>query len=413
MDDYPVTQLGKYHLIRHLAHGGMSDIYLARKEGHEQFYALKVVKPELAGNYQHFRREASILTTLKHEHILPIYDFEEADGMAYYVTPYIEQGSLKERLVNGPLSLEEAGDILKQVGDALHFIHELGLVHRDIKPANILLDETNYAWLADFGLAKEVNAPSDLTDSSCLLGTPYYIAPELLEKPATSSSDIYALGVVLYEMLTSTPPFTGQTPLMICWKHVYELPSRPSELNPAIPAAVEQVILRALEKEPAQRFASVREMVEAYQQALLAPTVVVKPQVLARSAALPALLEKTLIRTRPHSQRSSVNSQQRQRRPLAVAMLMLAALFFLSVTTLAIEYQIQPSATIKASAQMIALPTAHPTQHTVTPAPTAKPRPKTTPTHASHTGTVAAAPVQNGGPPAKHHKHDKKHHGDD
>src|SRR5579859_1202152 len=120
MEEIPITRLGKYHLVRHLARGGMSDIYLVQEEGNPHYYALKLVKPELAGNYQHFQRETSILNTLKHEHILPIYDsYVETNGMAYYVTPYIEQGSLKERLINGPLSLEETAIILSQVGDAL------------------------------------------------------------------------------------------------------------------------------------------------------------------------------------------------------------------------------------------------------------------------------------------------------
>jgi len=406
------TQIGKYHLIRHLAHGGMSDVYLAKSENDEQLYALKLVSPETAENYWHFRREMSILRTLKHEHILHVFDYyAEEDGIAYYVTPYIEQGSLKERIATGPLSLEEAATILSQVGEALQFIHELGLVHRDIKPANILLDETNYAWLADFGLAKEVNAPSDLTSTGCLLGTPFYIAPELVEEPASVSSDIYALGVVLYEMLTGTPPFTGQSPLMICWKHVYEPPPLPSTLNPHISVTVEQVILRALAKNPAERFATAQELVEAYQQALLAP------MVLAQS-------EETFLRVAEFEAAGNaaragklfwplagIFSQKPRARPMAVAMVMLAFLFVLGATTLAIEYQAHPALPTNANAQMISLPvhklTVSPTASVPTPTPKAMPAAEPTP---AANGTNANDDDSNQSP--KHSKLHKHHKGD-
>jgi serine/threonine protein kinase len=406
------TQIGKYHLIRHLAHGGMSDVYLAKSENDEQLYALKLVSPETAENYRHFRREMSILSTLKHEHILHAFDYyAEEDGIAYYVTPYIEQGSLKERIATCPLNLEEAATILSQVGEALQFIHELGLVHRDIKPANILLDETNYVWLADFGLAKEVNAPSDLTSTGCLLGTPFYIAPELVEEQASVSSDIYALGVVLYEMLTGTPPFTGQSPLMICWKHVYEPPPLPSTLNPLISVAVEQVILCALAKNPAERFATAQELVEAYQQALLAP------MGLAQSEE--TFLQGIEFEETGHAARAGKSlwplagmlSQKPRARPMAVAMVMLAFLFVLGATTLAIEYQAHPAFPTNANAQMISLPahrlTVSPTASVPTPTATAKPTAKPKPT-ASGTNTNDNGPDR----PPKHPKRHKHRKGD-
>ncbi|HEY3994184.1 MAG TPA: serine/threonine-protein kinase [Ktedonobacteraceae bacterium] len=408
MEVNSITRLGKYDLIRHLAHGGMSDIYLAHKEGAEQLYAIKLVKQGVANNYQHFLRERAILGALKHEHILPILDYCEEEDIAYYVTPYIKQGSLKERFSNGPLSLEEAATILSQLGDALQFMHEHGLVHRDIKPANILLDEANYVWLADFGLAKEINTSSDLTDSSCLLGTPYYIAPELLQEPASNSSDIYALGVVLYEMLTGVPPFTGLTPLAICWKHVYEPVPFPSVLNPSIPEAVEQVILQALAKEPEKRFASVREMVRAYEEALLAPTIVIQSNVRTLNATMPTLLENTLIK----AQTRRSQSQQWQRRPLAVAMLMMGLLCSLSVATLAVELQIQPAATVRANAQMVSLSGHRSTTHPVTPQPTATPKPKATQTpQANPTINNSTYSPTDNGDNGSDNPHKQKHHG--
>jgi len=232
-----------------------------------------------------------------------------------------------------------------------------------------------------------------------LIGTPYYIAPELLEQPATSSSDIYALGVVLYEMLTGALPFTGQTPLMICWKHVYEPPPLPSALNPLISAEVEQVILRALAKDPAERYASVRAMVEAYQEALLAPTVLLHPEEIVPDATDFAAAAHTTFQTEVSWPQPETLSEQRRRRPLAIAMVMLALLFTLSVATLAIEYQIQPPATVNVGAQMIAPPGPLSTMPGVTSTPVhhATPKPAASP----------SATSQNNGPD-KHSK--RKHH---
>jgi serine/threonine-protein kinase len=368
MEDVTPLTLGRYRLIRLLAHGGMSEVFLARDEQDEQLYAIKVVKHEVTENYQHFCREMQILNLLQHAHILPILECQEESGLAYYVTPYIRHGSLKGRMASGRLSLEETGVILEQIGDALQFIHDCGLVHRDIKPANVLLDEDNYVWLADFGLAKEANTPHDLTNSEHVIGTPLYLAPELLEEPASPESDIYALGIMLYEMLTGTPPFQGQTPMAIYWKHVYELPPLPSEHNPLISPAIEQVILRAMAKQPEERFSSARELVEAYQQALLAPAVPLQPQEDFFEEETDAQRSLTPRRLKLSSPRVRVRSQHRHKLPLAVAMVMLAMLFMLGALSLAIQYQSYPSPPVSTGAQMISppslTPTAPPATHT-------------------------------------------------
>ncbi|HEX7735756.1 MAG TPA: serine/threonine-protein kinase [Ktedonobacteraceae bacterium] len=396
MEMKPVTQLGKYHLLRHLASGGMSDIYLVRDESNEQRYALKLVKQECADYYQHFRREASLLKSLQHEHILPLVDDHEGeDGIAYYVMPYIEQGSLRERLIKGPFSPEEAAPILSQVGEALQFLHELGLLHRDIKPANVLLDHMNHVWLADFGLAKDVSRSGDLTESNCLFGTPHYLAPELLQDSASKSSDIYALGVMLYEMLTGTPPFTGPTSVAICWKHIDESPPLPSALNPSLSEAVERVILRALAKRPEERFSSAREMVEAYQAALLAPTVMPHPK-----APVPLALEKTAMRVPLRGRHLHGLAPQKHRRSLALAMALLLLLFPLSLGTLAVVFQSQPPPPASAGAQMISLP-AYPS--------TTRPPPLRSPTQPEPTPTSQAD--NQGNDSQKHNKH--KHNGED
>ncbi len=396
MEEMISMQLGQYTLTHRLARGGMSEVYLARKQGSEETYALKLVMQQNEEYYQRFQREANALNRLAHPHILPILDYGEQDGMAYYVTPYIERGSLKKVIADGPLDMEEAATILAQVGDALHFMHEAGLVHRDIKSANILLDQDGKAWLADFGLAIEVGAGSDLTKTTCLIGTPSYMAPELMERPASVSSDIYALGVVLYEMLTGHLPFTGHTALEICWKHSYLPPPLPSMFNRQISRAIEEVILRALEKEPRERFATVREMVEAYQQSLSSPGAVTVLDMM--SLADERSIDITL---KPVRSLRLPSLDAPRRRPLAVAMLMLALLFALGSFGLAIELESHTSASINNNVQMLI----HPTQ------PAARSTPSPATPSAPAAGARSSAPPQNSDqdtgknkPPHKHHK---------
>ncbi len=382
------TPPGNYHLVRHLAYGGMSTIYLVRDKRDERLYAIKVVRPEIAENYRHFRREMSILNELQHEHILPIVDmYTGEDGVAAYVSPYIEHGSLREHLKAGPLSPEEASVIVSQVGDALQYIHDRGLVHRDIKSANILVDETQHAWLADFGLARETAVSSDVTGTGCLLGTPAYLAPELLERSASISSDIYALGVVLYEMVTGVLPFTGATPLAVCMKHAYEAPLLPSLRNSRVSPAIDRVILRALAKNPAERFATVREFVKAYQQALLAPVLLAQTVAGYGEVDVPGQAETISIVVKPLDPRLKELAFPPRRLSLTVAVFMLAMLFVFGAVSLAVEYQANPTITPRVGAQSISL-------HASTPILTATPSPRV---------TVALAPSPGPATPASPH----------
>lgn len=270
MEHLESMKLGPYLLLRRLARGGMSEVYLVSDERNKQIYALKMVRQQDEEDCLRFQREIQVLMRLKHPHILPILDIGSQDDICYYVMPYIAQGTLKKRLEErGPLSEKEAETILTSIASALHFLHEAGFVHRDVKPSNILQDSTDHVWLADFGLVRAIEGESDLTRTGCLVGTPSYMAPELDTEQANVSSDIYALGIVLYEMLTGCLPFTGKTAFTIYWKQIYEQPPPPSTLNTQISATVEQVILQALEKNPDDRYASVQALAQAYQQALL------------------------------------------------------------------------------------------------------------------------------------------------
>lgn len=277
------TSLGHYQLLDRLGRGGMSEVYLALDELHQRKVAVKVVASTHADYIERFRREAYAVSTLQHAHILPAYDYGEQEPWHYMVIPYIERGTLHDRLLDGPLTLEEAGALLEQIANALQFAHEQGIIHRDVKPSNILLRDEHYVYLADFGLAKSLEGGSTITQSGNLLGTPEYMAPELTEGPATTSSDLYALGILLYEMVTGQVPFSGETPIAVYWKQIRDQPLPPSQVNPNIPPAIERVILRALEKDPQYRYQTANELAQAYIEALTFPDQDVGTQFIASS----------------------------------------------------------------------------------------------------------------------------------
>jgi serine/threonine protein kinase len=264
--------LSHYHLHHSLGRGGMSEVYLATDQRSQQEVAIKLVNSSHMEYSERFQREVKTISALTHRHILPAFDHGQHSSWHYLVMPYMKQGTLRERLAKRPLTLEEAGEVFEQAVDALQFAHDHGIIHRDIKPSNILLRDEHYVYLADFGLAKALWAEgeNEITQTGYVIGTPEYMAPELVEQPADISSDIYALGILLYEMLTGRTPFKGSTPIATCWKQLREQPTRPSILNPAIPRPVERVILRALEKDPQCRFPSARELLQAYKRSLRA-----------------------------------------------------------------------------------------------------------------------------------------------
>lgn len=172
--------LSHYHLGRRLARGGMSEVYLAYDEHAQREVAIKVVHNSQAEDLERLRREMDTLSRLKHPHILPTLDQGVHESWHYFAMPYIGHGTMRERLVQGPLTLQEAGMLLEQIASALQFAHDHGIIHRDIKPSNILLDENDHVYLADFGLAKPMEKCSDITQTDCLIGTPEYMAPELV-----------------------------------------------------------------------------------------------------------------------------------------------------------------------------------------------------------------------------------------
>src|SRR5256886_270465 len=247
----------------------MATVYLARDRKHHRQVAIKVLKPELAAalGSERFLQEIEIAAGLTHPHILPLYDSGEATGLLYYVMPYVEGETLRNRLDGaGQLPLAEAVQITREVADALSYAHSHDVVHRDIKPENILL-EAGHAVVSDFGIARAITAAAagNLTETGIALGTPGYMSPEqgAASGRVDERSDIYSLGCVLYEMLAGQPPYTGPSAESIVRQHLAAAPPRGSAMRAAVPPAIEEAIVRALAKTPADRFATAAEFVEA------------------------------------------------------------------------------------------------------------------------------------------------------
>ncbi|MGZ9221471.1 MAG: serine/threonine-protein kinase [Anaerolineales bacterium] len=266
--------LGPYRIINQIGKGGMATVYKAYQPSVDRYVAIKVLPSQLAESKEfatRFHQEARIIAKLEHPHILPVFDYGESDGVAYLVMRYLEAGTLKERMEAGrPLPLDEIDRIFNQLADALSYAHSHGIVHRDLKPANALIDSYGNIFLTDFGIAKLLESASPrLTQTDAIMGTPAYISPEQAQgQPVDQRSDIYSLGIILYEMVTGRVPFMADTPLAIIFKHVSDPLPLPSLIKPDIPVSIEQVILKALAKDPRDRFSTASEFATAWKRAL-------------------------------------------------------------------------------------------------------------------------------------------------
>jgi hypothetical protein len=272
MEDLTGKQLGQYRIVAPLGEGGMAAVYKAYQPAMDRYVALKILPrhfasdPEFVGR---FEQEAKVIASLQHVHILPVHDFGTQDGYTYIVMPFVETGTLASLLVGDPLPLKQIRKILSQVGDALAYAHARGLVHRDVKPTNILIDEIGNCLLTDFGIAKIVEKTTKFTQTGAILGTPAYMSPEQIKgEKLDGRSDIYSLGIILYEMATGRPPFKAETPPAIFVKHLHDPLPPPRSLNPSLPEAVERLILKALAKDAEGRFADAGEFVRAVREAI-------------------------------------------------------------------------------------------------------------------------------------------------
>jgi eukaryotic-like serine/threonine-protein kinase len=262
--------LGRYELRRLIGKGGMANVYEAFDTQRGQTLALKIFKREDEELLRRFLREAQLMSSLQGHHLVPIYDsgtLELDTVLLYYIAmPYLEGGTLRMRIRRGPLALDEACRALGEIAEALDYIHSLGVIHRDIKASNVLIGSDGGCYLTDFGIARITADLTHLTTTGNVLGTVDYVAPELFEvdRKADALSDLYSLGVLLYEMVTGRLPFVAGNQIALVSMHMRHRPPAPRSIDPTLPAQVERVMLKALEKKPEQRYSSATAFAEAF-----------------------------------------------------------------------------------------------------------------------------------------------------
>jgi serine/threonine protein kinase len=282
MEDLTGKQLGQYRIVAPLGEGGMAAVYKAYQASVERYVALKILPRHYASDpdfVRRFKREAKVIAGLAHPNILPVHDYGEAEGYTYIVMRYVEGGTLANLLQGQPLPLSQTCYVVSQIAAALDYAHAKGVVHRDVKPSNVLLDEQGNCLLSDFGIAKMIEATGQFTVTGAFIGTPTYASPEqALGQRLDGRSDIYSLGVILYEMTTGRPPFDAETPMAILIKHVHDPLPMPRTVNPALSEPVERVILKALAKGPENRYQTAGEMAQALASAATAEAALPGPE---------------------------------------------------------------------------------------------------------------------------------------
>lgn len=308
MSDQPIRVYnGRYELNRRIARGGMAEVFLARDALLDRPVALKVLFPEFATDpsfVERFRREAQSAANLSHPNIVSVYDWGEEAGTYFIVMEYVEGASLAELLKDeGSLHPDRAADITADTAAALGFAHRNGVIHRDVKPGNVLINPTGTVKVTDFGIARAVSTAENLTQTGTVMGTATYFSPEQAKgETVDQRSDIYSLGVVLYEMLTGRPPFSGDNPVSVAYKHVQETPETPRSRNSAVPAELEAVTLKAMAKRADDRYDTAEDLRADLRrfrsdQPVTAATVLVAPATEATVAVAPAMATTAVRRT--------------------------------------------------------------------------------------------------------------------
>jgi eukaryotic-like serine/threonine-protein kinase len=283
---------GRYRVLSHLGSGGMAEVYCATDLQLGRKVALKVLHERFAADeefVERFKREASSAAGLQHQHVVSIYDRGEWDGASYIAMEYVAGRTLKQLVrEDRPLDPARAANLTVQILRAARFAHRRGVIHRDFKPQNVIVDDEGRAKVTDFGIARA--GASDMTQTGSIMGTAQYLSPEQAQGHAVNQrSDLYSIGIVLYELLTGRVPFDAQSPVTIALKQVSEQPVRPSEINPAVTPELEAVVLRALAKDPAARFADADEFIAALDAAVSRiPSEAAIAAAEAAAAALPA-----------------------------------------------------------------------------------------------------------------------------
>ncbi len=302
MADLIGQSIGQYEIVALLGEGGMATVYRARHLSTEREVALKVIKPIFTDSpypASTFLRVTETVASLNHRHILKLYDYGQEGEIIYLVMELLTGGSLADLIKQGPLPLETTKRLLDQVAQALDYAHKRGIIHLDLKPRNVLFDGEGNAVVIDFGIIKLLSDAAELADIEVIMGTPQYMAPEQWQgRPVDARADVYALGVMLFEMLAGRLPFVADTPIGLMNEHLYYPPPSICELRPDLPSRIERVINRALAKNPDQRYASAGDLAAAFSlpsdsgsPTMLAERDMNRTEIFDTQAGLPALDE--------------------------------------------------------------------------------------------------------------------------
>jgi serine/threonine protein kinase len=265
--------IGPYRLVEQLGQGGMATVFKAYHPELDRYVAIKALHPAFAEDdtfLARFQREARVVAKLEHPNIVPIYDYSQYENRPYLVMKYIEGETLKQRISNGMIPIAESLRIIETIGSALQYAHDKDVLHRDIKPSNVLITKDNQVYLTDFGLARMAQSSDKTLTTDMMIGTPQYISPEqaLAKQDLDTRTDIYSLGVVIYELLVGKVPFTADTPFAIVHDHIYTPLPLPRSINPGLSESTERVLLKALAKDKEARYINVSTMIEALKKSV-------------------------------------------------------------------------------------------------------------------------------------------------